>query len=214
MNNIKKITIAFLIALIIVVVIEVVWSKFGTKQSNIYVAVKEIYKGEKIQENDVRKISLNTVSGINKYAENDIVGKIAKNNISQDKIVLKEDITSKKLEIEDDESYEYITIEVKSISDSFAYQIKKGDYINVYYTTKNRKLENLFINKEQVLQNDLSITYRIFENTRVIGLYNTVGQEVKEGSQYAGIMLRVKKEDALFVSNIKDEGVFTTSILK
>ena len=214
MNNIKKITIAFLIALIIVVVIEVVWSKFGTKQSNIYVAVKDIYKGEKIQENDVRKISLNTVSGINKYAENDIVGKIAKNNISQDKIVLKEDITSKKLEIEDDESYEYITIEVKSISDSFAYQIKKGDYINVYYTTKNRKLENLFINKEQVLQNDLSITYRIFENTRVIGLYNTVGQEVKEGSQYAGIMLRVKKEDALFVSNIKDEGVFTTSILK
>lgn len=214
MNNIKKITIAFLIALIIVVVIEVVWSKFGTKQANIYVAVKEIYKGEKIQENDVRKISLNTMTGINKYAENDIVGKIAKNNISQDKIVLKEDITSKKLEIEDDESYEYITIEVKSISDSFAYQIKKGDYINVYYTTKNRKLENLFINKEQVLQNDLSITYRMFENTRVIGLYNTVGQEVKEGSQYAGIMLRVKKEDALFVSNIKDEGVFTTSILK
>ncbi len=214
MNNIKKITIAFLIALIVVVLVEITWNKFGIKQTNIYVAVKEIYKGEKILEDDVKKISLNATEGISKYTNSDIVGKIAKNNISSDKIVSKGDVTANKLEIEDEESYEYITIEVKSISDSLAYQIKKGDYINVYYTTKNRKLENLFINKREVLQNNLSITYRIFENTKVIGLYNTVGQEVKNGNQYNGIMLRVKKQDALFVSNIKDEGVFTTSILK
>lgn len=214
MNNIKKITIAFLVALVLVVIIEIVWSKFGTKQTSIYVAVKEIYKGEKILETDIKKISLNNVSDISKYINNDIVGKIAKNNISSDKIISSEDVTQKELELEDNESYEYITIEVKSISDSLAYQIKKGDYINVYYTTKNKKLENLFIGKEEVIQNDLSITYRIFENTKVIGLYNSVGQEVKDGNQYNGIMLRVKREDAMFVSNIKDEGVFTTSILK
>lgn len=214
MNNIKKITIAFLVALVLVVIIEIVWSKFGTKQTSIYVAVKEIYKGEKILETDIKKISLNHVSDISKYINNDIVGKIAKNNISSDKIISSEDITQKELELEDNESYEYITIEVKSISDSLAYQIKKGDYINVYYTTKNKKLENLFIGKEEVIQNDLSITYRIFENTKVIGLYNTIGQEVKDGNQYNGIMLRVKREDAMFVSNIKDEGVFTISILK
>ena len=214
MNNIKKITIAFLIALIVVVIIEIMWSKFGTKQTNIYVATQEIYKGEKILESDVKKISLNRVGNIDKYINSNMVGKTAKNNICANKIILKEDITEKEAEITEDESYEYITIEVKNISDSLAYQIKKGDYINVYYTTKNRKLENLFIDKEEVIQNDLSITYRIFENTKVIGLYNTIGQEVKDDSQYNGIMLRVKSEDAMFVSNIKDEGVFTTSILK
>lgn len=214
MNNIKKIIISFSAALLMVVIVEFIWSKFGSQELKAYVAIKDIYIGEKILQEDVKEITLNKSNKIKEYINNNVVGKVAKKNIVSDQIIKKGEVALKNVDLKDNESYEYIIIEVKTISDSLAYQLKKDDYINVYYTTKNKKLEDMFLNKEETVQNDLNITYRIFENIKVIGLYNTVGQEVTNKEQYNGVMLRVKKEDALIVSNIKDEGVFTISILK
>lgn len=213
MKNIKKIIISFAVALLVVIVIQLVWNKFDKNSVSVYVATKDIYKGEMILKEDIKEIKVGRDSEINKYIDVEVENKIAKENIVSGKVLENSDITSKKVDESEDESYEYLTIEVKEVSDSLAYQLKKGDYINVYYTTKNKKL-NSIVSKGEAIETDLNTTFRIFENIKVIGLYDSAGIEVDSGEQYKAIMLRVKKEEAMLVSNIKSEGTFTISTVK
>lgn len=210
MKNIKKIIISFVISLIVVLIVQVIWNNFNKDSLSIYVALKDIYKGEKILKDDIKEIKVQNNSSLVKYSNIKIDNQFANENIVCGKVLESNDLTTKKA----DEQYEYLTIEVKDISDALAYQLKKGDYINVYYTTKNKELYNIANNKEEVVETDLNITFKMFENIKVIGLYDSSGIEVNEGSQYKAIMLRVEEKEAIIVSSIKSEGTFSVSILK
>jgi len=213
-KSIKKVVISFCVALFVVVVVQFVWNKFDKNNVSIYVANSDIYKGEKILKEDIKEFKVERYSDISKYSNVNIESKVAKENIIAGKILEKSDVTSEKVEYNEDESYEYLTIELKDVSDSLAYQLKTGDYINVYYTSKNKKLDSVLANKEETIETELNTTFRIFENIKVIGLYDSIGVEVNSGEQYKAIMLRVKTEEAILVSNIKDEGIFTVSLVK
>lgn len=214
MKGIKKIILSFLVSLIIVIIIQFVWAEFGDNSVSVYVAINDIYKGEKILKENVKEIKVQKNSEISKYYNIKIENKFAKENIVSGKLLENNDLASKNVEVFEDESYEYITIELKEVSDALAYQLKKGDYINVYYTTNNKKLNSVLTDKNKTIETDLNITFRIFENIKVIGLYDSDGAETNIGKQYKAIMLRVKKEEAILVSNIKKEGTFTVSTVK
>lgn len=214
MKSIKKIIISSAVALLVVIVVQIIWNKLGNNSVSIFVASKDIYKGEKILKEDVKEIRVHKNSEINKYSNIKIENKIAKANIVSGKILENTDIGIEETQNNEEQSYEYVTIEVKDVSNSLAYQLKKGDYINVYYTTKNKELNSEIFNKAEKVETDLNITVRIFENIKIIGLYDTLGIEVNNGEQYKAIMLRVKKDEALILSNIKAEGTFTVSTVK
>ena len=169
MKSIKKIIISFAISLLVVTVIQLVWNKFGESNVSVYVATKDIYKGEKILEEDLKEIKVKKSNSVSKYSNVEIENRIAKENIVSGKILESTDVTSKEGAGSEGDSYEYITIEVKDVSDSVAYQVKKGDYINVYYTTKNKKLDNILTNKGQTIETELNTTFRVFEKIKVIG---------------------------------------------
>lgn len=213
MKSIKKIIISFALSFLVVIVMQLVWNKFGKSDVSLYVATKDIYKGEKILKQDIKEIKVKKNKSIVKYVNVGVENKIAKENIVSGKVLESSDITSEKLEKSDVESYEYITIEIKDVSDSLAYQLKKDDYINVYYTTKNKKLDNILTNREAI-ETEINTTFRIFENIKIIGLYDSMGTEVSSGEQYKAIMLRVKAEDAILISSIKSEGTFTVSTVR
>lgn len=212
-KNIKKVVISFAIAIMVVIIVQLILNNFDKSNVTAYIALKDIYKDEKILDNCVKEIKVKRNSETIKYANVDIKNKFAKENIVCGKLIGNDDVTSK---VEKDEKgeYEYVTIEVKDISDSVAYQLKKDEYVSVYYTSKDEKFKNLFLDKYEMVQNGTNITFRLFEKIKVLGLYNSVGKEASSGEQYKAIMLRVTKEEAMMISNIKGEGSFTIAIIK
>ena len=213
MKDIKKIIISLTLSLIVVILVQVIWNKSVKNDMLVYMATKDIYEGEKLYEDSFVKIKVKPNSNIIGSYKLDMTGKIAACNIAKGKIIEEGDLTGKENENSNKE-YEYITIEVKNISDSLAYQLKKGDYINIYYTSKGKDVNGMVKDKTSINGLDDTSTARIFENIKVIGLYDMTGNEVLEGSQFNAIMIRVKNEEALLISNIKTCGTFSISSVK
>lgn len=210
MKNTKKLIISFCISLVLVIIIRVLFNGFfATDEATIYVLTKDVYKGEKITKEDVKSITVVNQNYLKNSINVDYVDKVAKENLRIGKILENTDMVNKE-EIKDTkEQYEYVSIEIKDISDSVAYQLSKGDNINVYYTSKDiSNGENL---KTFIKDNK---TIKILENKKIIGLYDASGKETIKGNTYNAIMLRVTSEEAIILSNIKEEGYFNISLVK
>ncbi len=213
MKNTKKIIISFAISLVILIIIQIIFGKvFKNENVEIYVATKDIYKGEKIIESSLKKIKVQKNNNIKNYYNVDIVNKFAKINIVSGKVLENSDVVDK-VNKESVENYEYITLEIKNISSGLAYQLKEGDFVNVYYTAKEKDIKGVLGEKETLSSVGDNKTIKIFENIKVEGLYDSLGNKVNE-QQYNAIMLRVSKDDAMLISNIKQEGEFNISLIK
>lgn len=210
MKSTKKLVISFVLSLAIVLIIQFIWNGFfNNNEQSIYVLNKDIYKGEKIAEEDLKIIKVTKNNSIENNYNVDIVDKVAKENLSEGKILKRDDLESTKDFQDTEEKYEYVSIEVKGISDGVAYQLNKGQTINVYFTARDISNNE---NAQSIVQDTKTI--KVLENKKIIGLYDTSGNEIQKGDVYNAIVLRVSAEEAMTLSNIKGEGNFNISLVK
>lgn len=210
MKNTKKLIISFCISLALVLFIRFLFNSFfSSNEETIYMLTKDVYKGENITEEDVKSITVINQKHLKNSINVNYVDKVAKENLQVGKILENTDMINKEEIKEGEKQYEYVSIEIKDISDSVAYQLNKGDNINVYFTSKDISSgENL---KTFIKDNK---TLKILDNKKIIGLYDSSGREIIKGNTYNAIMLRVTSEEAMILSNIKEEGYFNISLVK
>lgn len=210
LKNTKKLIISFVISLCIVLLFQFVFNSFfKSDNETIYVLTKDIYKGERITNEDLKSITVSSNVDMKDSFDIDYTNKVAKENLSKGQVLSKDNITDKEELDETDEKYEYVSIEIKSISQAMAYQLKKGDNINVYFTSKDIISES---SSQGIVKNTKTI--KILEKKKIIGLYDSSGNEVIDNDVYNAIVLRVTSEEAVNISNIKEEGNFNISLVK
>lgn len=210
MNKTKKILISFVISLCIVLVFQFVFNNlFKSDNETIYFLNKDVYKGEKITKEDLKNVIVSSKLDMKDSFNIDYTNKVAKENLSKGQVLSKNNIIEKEELEETNEKYEYISIEIKSISQAVAYQLKKGDSINVYFTSRDISSENT---SQSIVQNTKTI--KVLENKKIIGLYDSSGNEVIDNDVYNAIVLRVTTEEAMKLSNIKEEGNFNISLVR
>jgi len=209
-NKTKKILISFVISLCIVLVFQFVFNNlFKSDNETIYFLNKDVYKGEKITKEDLKNVIVSSKLDMKDSFNIDYTNKVAKENLSKGQVLSKNNIIEKEELEETNEKYEYISIEIKSISQAVAYQLKKGDSINVYFTSRDISSENT---SQSIVQNTKTI--KVLENKKIIGLYDSSGNEVIDNDVYNAIVLRVTTEEAMKLSNIKEEGNFNISLVR
>lgn len=214
MGNTKKLVISLCISLIILSVIHFVYTNFlESTEVDIKVLTKDVYKGEKISENIIQNVKVKKNSSMEKYCNIDVSEKVASRNIAAGKILEVDDLASMD-ENQEDDKYEYITIEIKNSSDGLAYQLKKGDKVSLYYTVKDKEINQLSPNDTVITTINNMKTVRLFEGLEVMGLFDTSGNEIKEQGQYSTVMFRVEKENSMVIANIKSEGTFSVALIK
>lgn len=214
MKKYKKIVISLCVSLVILGVFQVIYSNI-TKNNEVTVKIvtKDVYKGEKIPESIIQTVKIERKNDMEKYQNIDISGKVASKNITSGKILENEDLTNDNVE-NVDESYEYVTIDIKNASDGLAYQLKKGDKVSLYYTLKDKEINTVSFSENVTSNIEKVKTIRLFEELEVIGLFDVSGNEIKEIGQFSNIMFRVDKNDAMTIANIKNEGTFSVALIK
>ena len=215
MKNSKKIIISLCISLVILGVCELIYSKaLKGNEVEIKVITEDVYKGEIISEEIIKRIKIKKNSNLNKYANVDVSEKVASRNILAGKILEEGDVLEKTDNKKDDENYEYVTIEVKNISDGLAYQLKKGNKVNLYYTVKDKQISA--IGQENNIKSSIENikTIRLIENLEVIDVFDAAGNTTKDKGIYSAIMFRVTENQAITIANIKSEGTFSVTLIK
>lgn len=215
MKNSKKLIISLCISLVILGVCELIYSKtLKENEVEIKVATEDIYKGETISEEIIKRIKIKKNSDLNKYGNVDVSEKVASRNILAGKILEEGDVSEKIDNKKDEENYEYVTIEVKNISDGLAYQLKKGDKVNLYYTVKDKQINA--IGQENNIKSSIENikTIRLIENLEVIDVFDASGNTTKDKGIYSAIMFRVTENQAITIANIKSEGTFSVTLIK
>ena len=215
MKNSKKLIISLCISLVILGVYELIYSKtLKENEVEIKVATEDIYKGETISEEIIKRIKIKKNSDLNKYGNVDVSEKVASRNILAGKILEEGDVSEKIDNKKDEENYEYVTIEVKNISDGLAYQLKKGDKVNLYYTVKDKQINA--IEQENNIKNSIENikTIRLIEHLEVINVFDASGNVTNDKGIYSAIMFRVTENQAITIANIKSEGTFSVTLIK
>ena len=210
MNNTKKLIISFVISLFVVLAFKIIWNMFSSNnETEILMLTKDVYKGAKITKEDYKVIKVIGNNNITNESNVDVRSKVAKETLEEGKILNNNDLIDEKAFETSDEKYEYISIEIKDISDAVAYQLAKGQNINVYFTSRE-------VIAGQNVQNIVSDTktVKVLGNKKIIGLYDSLGREVTKDDLYSAILLRVSSEEAMTISNIKDEGAFNITLIK
>ncbi len=210
MSNAKKLIISFVISLFVVLAFKFIWNMFSSNnETEILMLTKDVYKGEKITKEDYKVIKVVGQNYLSNQSNVDVRSKVAKENLEEGKILNSNDLVNEKDFEISDEKYEYVSIEIKDISDGAAYQLAKGQNINVYFTSRDviagQNIQNVVSNTK---------TIKVLENKKIIGLYDSVGREVATGDVFNAILLRVSSEEAITLSNIKDEGEFNVTLIK
>lgn len=215
MRKTKKIIISLCISLALLCIVRFVYTNISeAKEITVKVVTKDVYKGERISESIIRNVKIDRNSDMTKYSNVDISNKVASRNIVSGKILEAEDVIDKEEQLGEDDKYEYITIEVKNASDGLAYQLKKGDTVSLYYTVKDKEINQIGSNDTVITKVDNMKTIRLFEDLEVIGLFDASGNEIKEQGQYSTVMFRVEKENSMVIANIKSEGTFSVALIK
>ena len=85
---------------------------------------------------------------------------------------------------------EYINIK---LNENLNYNIKKGDIVNIYYTSKDK-------------------SKLILENIEIINSYNKEG--IESNKNITQILIGIKSDDVSIINSLKEGGLFDISIVK
>ena len=80
MKNVKKIVVSLVISIFLVILLQIVWNNIVKTEKQIYIALKDIYKGEKINENELVKIKVTSNSKMSNCYNLDVINKFARKN--------------------------------------------------------------------------------------------------------------------------------------
>lgn len=227
MSKIKKIIIAFAVALIVYGLIIYIYNTYIKQpHKSIYILKQDIAKEEIIRPEILEEIKILGDIDLKNYISKDQVIKEKGNILSAYSIrkgqILNSDVVIKKSEIsmEKIENFEYISLDVKNAGNAVSYQIKKGSLVNIYYTSKSKIVDKVIASKEKIYSSnsiEANVTCKLIENTEIIGIYDSksnIGVDnVNNNNSFDTIVIRVSQKDAMMISNLKDQGQFNLTIV-
>ena len=107
------------------------------------------------------------------------------------------------------EPYQYVSLPISNDSLAICNNLKFGDKVEIFYTAKLRDVEYAIKGKERLYSNNLKdgyVTCILFENVELVAKTDSTGKE--EGNNLiSNITVRLSKQDAMLVSNLKNLGV-------
>ena len=222
----KKYIMILLIAIVLYFILTFIYNKIVKKENYIYVYMskQDINKGEILNSENVDKVKLQINESDNIFNDFDSVELyVASNNIEKGKVILKEDLTLKS-EYKVDEEYEYISIKAESSDMAVSYNICKGDIVNIYYTAKANMIVDILAKySEDFITSGTEENYatiKLLKNVTIFDTFNNSGISLSDSQNLNGdfvidtVMIKVKKEDALLIKNLKNYGKFSFSKVK
>jgi hypothetical protein len=210
----------FIIAIIIYFILIFIYKKITVNNNCtfVYSLIKDVSKGDKILESDLKIIKIFDDSN-EKYMSLYNEENCYKNDYCHGTIMLKNMVISNEENLKAKVNNEIISIKLNLPEDSASYQIEKDSIVNIFYSAKLSDVENMFktLNKSSVMSNDFEnayVTIKLLENIKIINCFDKLGNIIKKGNCIETILVEVSKEESIKISNLKNYGKFSISIIK
>lgn len=214
MAKTKKIIISLSISLLLLIVLNYFIISFTNSDYVEVQAFKEsMFKGRQITEQDTTTIQIKA----EEFSESlefidveQIKGKVLAKDVSKGEFVTKDKFMNEEQFLKTNEEYSYISIPITDVSYATCNKVKYKDKVDIYYTAKNKDVSNAIKNKKRLYSNNVSgglVTCLLFENVEIISVHDGTGKETKDAI-ITEILIRLEKEDAMLVANLKSQGTF------
>lgn len=219
MLNIKKILISAVISLIVIVIASFVMKLLDDKNMVLVpIATSKIEEGCVLNnivyiQAKLKNISKDVLENV--VEERELPKLVAGCSIQKGELVVKDKVVLKEEYLDKIKGLEYISLPIKGATEGVAYKLKNGDRINVYYTAKRKSVEGILKSKLKVYSStkeESMVTCLLYQNVEVVMITNNLGVEVTDGSA-TNIVVRLKSEEVLELANLKEQGVFTYSLI-
>lgn len=215
MEKRKRIIISLLIALAILIILNcIVINYTNADYIEIPVFKEAMLKGITLQVKDVTFIQVKkakTNEDLLKVLDiENIIGKVLLQDVSKGEIITEDKFINPDELLQQDTDYQYISIPVNNLSYPTCNKLKRGDGVTVYYTAKSKDVSNAIKDKQRLYSNteqEGMVTCLLFDMVEVISLHDSTGKETKE-NMVTDILVRLKKEEAILVANLKAQGTF------
>lgn len=222
----KKYIIILLIAIVLYFILTFIYNKIVKNDAYIYAYLvkQDINKGETLNVENVDKVKLQISNNQNVFDDfENLELYVFNKNVEKGKVILKEDLALKS-EYKVDEEYEYISIKAESSDMAVSYNISKGDVVNIYYTAKTNMISDILEKySEDFITSGIEENYatlKLLKNVTILDTFNNSGISLSSDVNLNGdfvidtVMIKVKKEDALLIKNLKNYGKFSFSKVK
>ena len=217
MDKTKKIIISLSISLVVLLVLNYFMiSSSNSKYIEVPVFKEAMLKGNKIETKDITTIQIKKTKENEALLQTaltsgtDGVGQVLSVDVEQGELVMSSKVVSKNELLEKDVNYSYISIPINNLSYPTCTNLKKGDKVAVYYTAKTKDVSNAIKDKQRLYSTSESsglVTCLLFEEVEVISTHDSTGKETKD-SIVTDILVRLNKEEAILVANLKSQGTF------
>ena len=225
----KKYILILIISIIIFFVLTYVYNNILNKDEyvEVFVLNETVIEGEKIDEGKISKIKI--LTDINKFdfirSDKELKNMVANNTIYKGSIILKSNLIDE-VEYKNNKNLEYVSIKVSSSDNSASYQVLPGSLINIYYSGKTDQINDLISSFNKTFSyissgmQESYMTVNLLENMYVIDTFNKSGISLNDKENLSGdvlidtIMIKVDKDTALLINNLKKYGEFSFSIIK
>ena len=171
-------------------------------------------KGKQVETKDLMKIQVKKTKEnealLQTIASTSIEGKVLSVDVLQGEIVTEDKFITTEQALEEDTNYSYISIPITDLSYPTCNNLKRGEQVTIYYTAKTKDVSNAIKDKQRLYSNSTSeglVTCLLFEAVEVISIHDSTGKETKE-NVVTDILVRLQKEDAILVANLKSQGTF------
>lgn len=212
MDRTRKIFIACLVAIATTLILSYINNNY--LRENMYEAYtinKVIISGEHIEKEMLEKIK---VTKPNKYISKEEIdiyteGYVAKENLNVGQILTKQIIEKDKFV--KNEKTVYVSIPIVNCENGMAYQIGRGDRVDLYYTSKLSQISEItkdFQKEYSSTEADGMVTIRLLENAIVLNTYNELGEETRRGGTFKQVVFKTNQKTAMVICNLKGQGGF------
>ena len=186
LNKLKRKIIFLIILIFLNYIFFYLYNLFAitNRYQKVYILNQDIKEGQNIKDEyfDIEYVKNNNFHFNNKNEEYVFKCDLKKGQILNDTLVInKENYKVKK---------EYINIK---LNENLNYNIKKGDIVNIYYTSKDK-------------------SKLIHKNIEIINSYNKEG--IESNKNITQILIGIKSDDVSIINSLKEGGLFDISIVK
>lgn len=215
MDKTKKIIISLAISLVIVVVLNyVVITNVNSNYIEIPVFKEDMLKGKRVEWEDIITIQVKRTKEneamLQESQISSLIGKTLGQDVYKGDFVRGDNFIDNSEIYEEATNYQYISIPINDLSYATCNKLKRGDKVAVYYTAKTKDVSNAIKDKKRLYSNtatDGLVTCLLFETVEIISVHDNTGKETKENI-VTDVLLRLQKEEAILVANLKSQGTF------
>lgn len=217
----KKRILVLVFAILIYAFSMLLYNKYNSSNNYISVLVtkSDLKRGEKIDITKLEKIKIEKklASSINYISEAEISdNSYSSYDLKKGKIILIDDVSKKESMVISDKVKEYISLKIENVEDFLSYQVGKGDLINIYFTYKNTDIKNIDLGTNVYSNENGYTTIKVLENISIENIYDKYGKNVERNKTVDNmpdnIMIKVDKDMAIKLKNIKNLGKFSITV--